>query len=68
MSVKHYAERRKKFNATAGPVGIPGKPSTTNREYRRFLMFADRIQCDCGQCLPGQDRTCPARGVSDPRD
>lgn len=37
---------------------------------RDIALADDGIKCDCGQCLPGQDRQCPARvsPVLDPRD
>lgn len=43
MSVRAYNERRKLYRKTQGPVGIPGKPSTTNRKARREMARVNRI-------------------------
>ena len=31
---------------------------------RDLALADDGIPCDCGQCLPGQDRECPARAIA----
>lgn len=30
--------------------------------------FRIAIDCGCSQCVPGQDKDCPAREILDPRD
>lgn len=60
MSVRAYNERRKQYRKTQGTVSNPGQPSLTNRAARR----EGKRPCDCGQCLPGQDRECPARAIA----
>lgn len=77
MTTKHtsgspasWKARREAYRKTQGPVSNGGF-SMTNRKWRREVKFyRQSIHCGCGQCLPGQDRECPARepNIVDPRD
>lgn len=38
------------------------------RDAAEAIAYRQSIHCGCGQCLPGEDRQCPARSYLDPEE
>lgn len=76
-----WKARREAYRKTQGPVSNPDNPRIRAKGRRLNRRFAARenakiaeyrqsIHCGCDQCLPGEDRECPARepNIPNPND
>lgn len=76
-----WKARREAYRKNSGPVSNPNDPRIRakgrrwakrfwRREQTAIAEYRQSIHCGCDQCLPGQDRECPARepNVPDPNE